>query len=214
VNPEPPGRSRSSRPRLLAILLAGLLLAGCTAEPDLPGSLPAQGSVDVDTPALRALKADAEVRPCRGGAPASVPDGLPDVTLQCLGGGRPVNLSSLRGPMVITLFAQWCGPCREELPYFQELDQKADGAVRVLGVDHLDTQPDGALRLARRSGVTFPLLADPEALLRPELRVFGLPTVVYVDADGAVTDVQARRFSSYADLREAVRDQLGIEVRA
>ncbi len=214
MNPEPPGRSRSSRPRLLAILLAGLLRAGCTAEPDLPGSLQAQGSVDVDTPALRALKADAKVRPCHGGAPASVPDGLPDVTLPCLGGGRPVNLSSLRGPMVITLFAQWCGPCREELPYFQELDQKADGAVRVLGVDHLDTQPDGALRLARRSGVTFPLLADPEALLRPKLRVFGLPTVVYVDADGAVTDVQARRFSSYADLREAVRDQLGVEVRA
>jgi thiol-disulfide isomerase/thioredoxin len=198
----------------LGTLMACLVLAGCTAEPDLPGSPPGQGSVDVDTPALRALKADAEVRPCRGGPPTSVPDGLPDVTLPCLGGGRPVNLSSLPGPMVLTIFAQWCGPCRKELPFFQELDQKADGAVRVVGVDHLDTQPDGALRLARRAGVTFPLLADPEARLRSELRVMGLPTVVFVDADGAVTGVQARSFSSYADLREAVREQLGVDVRA
>jgi len=204
---------RSSSSRLLGIVLACLLLAGCTSEPDVPGSLPGQGSVDVDTPALRALKADAGVRPCRGGTADPVPDGLPDVTLQCLGGGRPVNLSSLRGPMVITLFAQWCGPCRRELPYFQQLERKAAGAVRVLGVDHLDTQPDGALRLARRSGVTFPLLADPEAVLRSELRVIGLPTVVFVDTEGVVTGVQAREFRSYADLREAVREQLGVEVR-
>lgn len=200
--------------RASAAVLACLLLAGCTSDPDLPGSLPAQGSVDVDTPALRTLKADAGVRPCRGGDARPVPDGLPEVTLKCLGGGRSVDLSSVTGPVVITLFAQWCGPCRKELPYFQRLDQQADGAVRVLGVDYLDTQPDGALRLARRSGVTFPLLADPEARLRPLLRVRGLPTVVFVDADGVVKASQARAFSSYADLREAVRDQLGVEVRA
>jgi thiol-disulfide isomerase/thioredoxin len=206
------GRSSLSRP--LATLLACLLLAGCTADPDVPGGLPAQGSVDVDTPALRALKADAGVRPCRGGDARPVPDGLPEVALQCLGGGRPVTLSSLRGPLVITLFAQWCGPCRKELPYFQRLDRQADGAVRVLGVDYLDTQPDGALRLAQRSGVTFPLLADPETQLRSGLRVRGIPTVVFVDADGVVTASQARAFTSYADLREAVRDQLGVEVPA
>jgi thiol-disulfide isomerase/thioredoxin len=195
-------------------VLACLLLAGCTSDPDPPESLPTQGSVDVDTPALRALKADAGVRPCRGGGARPVPGGLPEVTLQCLGGGTAVALSSLRGPMVLTLFAQWCGPCRKELPFFQRLERQADGAVRVIGVDYLDTQPDGALRLARSSGVTFPLLADPEARLRTGLRVRGLPTVVFVDADGAVAATQARSFSSYADLREAVRDQLGVAVPA
>jgi thiol-disulfide isomerase/thioredoxin len=170
--------------------------------------------VDVDTPALRVLKADAGIRPCRTGTGRPVAEGLPEVTLRCLGGGRPVALSSLRGPMVITLFAQWCGPCRKELPFFQRLDRRADGAVRVLGVDFLDTQPAAALRLARSSGVTFPLLADPDARLRSELHVRGLPTVVFLDADGSVTATQARSFSSYDDLREAVRDQLGIQVPA
>lgn len=202
------------RPGVRGALLACLLLAGCTTESDRPGSPPAQGSVAVDTPALRSLKADAKVRQCPAGDAGRVLDGLPEVTLDCLGGGRPVTLSSLRGPLVVTLFAQWCGPCRKELPYFQRLDERADGAVRVLGVDYLDTQPDGALRLARSTGVTFPLLADPDARLRPELRVRGLPTVVFVDADGAVTGVQARAFSSYDDLREAVQDQLGVDVPA
>ena len=200
---------------LTVLLLLGLLHTACTAEPDPPSAAqPPQTSVDVDTPALRALKADAGVERCRRGAGAAVADGLPAVTLQCLGGGPSVALPGLRGPLVINLFAQWCGPCRKEMPYYQRLHQEAGGAVRVLGVDYLDTQPDGALRLVRETGVTFPLLADPEGRLRTALKVRFLPTVVYVAADGTVTDVQARAFSSYAELRDSVEQELGVEVPA
>jgi thiol-disulfide isomerase/thioredoxin len=143
-----------------------------------------------------------------------VSDGLPDVTLQCLGGGPAVALPRLRGPLVINLFAQWCGPCRKEMPYYQRLHEKAGNTVRVVGVDYLDTQPDGALRLVRDTGVTFPLLADPEGRLRSALKIRFLPTVVFVAADGTVTDVQARAFSSYAELRDSVEEQLGVEVPA
>ena len=199
---------------MLALLLAGSVLTGCAGRQD-PGLQPSPSSVDVDTPALRVLKRDAGVEPCRpGGGGAPVADGLPEVTLPCLGGGPSVAVSGLRGPMVVNLFAQWCGPCRRELPFYQRLHTAARGTVEVLGVDYLDTQPDGALRLVRSSGVTFPLLADPDGRLRTDLRVRGLPGIVFVAADGTVTDVEYRSFSSYDELRDVVQQQLGVALPA
>ena len=178
--------------RWLAALLACLLLASCTpgSSPSGAGSTSAGDSrVDVDTPALRTLKASAGIEPCPRSTAAG---GLPDVTLPCLGGGRPVDLARLRGPLVVNLFAQWCGPCRQELPYYQQLHRKAKGKVAVLGVDYLDTQPAQALQLARGAGVTYPLAADPGGLLRTGLKIRGLPGIAFVDRDGKVVDVEFR----------------------
>jgi thiol-disulfide isomerase/thioredoxin len=167
----------------------------------------------VDTPALRSLKREAGIAPCPSAA-ATPPahDALPDVVLACLGGGRDVRLSGLRGPMVVNLFAQWCGPCREELPHYQTLHEKAGHRLRVLGLDYLDTQPAGALALARTAGVTYPLVADPDGSVRTAFRVRGLPGIVLVDAAGRVVDVQYRVISSYAELRGLVRQRLGVRL--
>ncbi len=200
--------------RRTALAAAGLLLlAGCGGTtPDTPApSGVLSSNVDVDTPELRAQKAELGIEPCRpgqGSEPAA--DGLPDITLPCLGGGTEVNLSHLRGPLVVNLLAQWCEPCREELPFYQRLHEEGGDEVRVLGIDSLDTQPAGALALAELTGVTFPLLADPQGQLRAPLRVRGLPGVVFVDAEGRVTAVEYTVVRSYDDLTGLVREHLGI----
>jgi thiol-disulfide isomerase/thioredoxin len=194
--------------RALLVVLALLLLAGCRAE-QAPSRAPAAGNVDVDTPTLRTLKKRIGVEPCK---PGDARSDLPQVTLSCLGGGRDVDLSGLRGPLVINLFAQWCGPCRAEMPYYQELHRKARGKVRVLGIDYLDTQPSLALDLVRRTGVTYPLLADPSGVLRPDFKIRGLPGVVLVDATGKVADVEFRVVRSYAELRDLVQHELDVRV--
>jgi|EndMetStandDraft_8_1072994.scaffolds.fasta_scaffold80452_4 thiol-disulfide isomerase/thioredoxin len=107
---------------------------------------------------------------------------LPDVTLRSLGGGKPVKLSELRGPLVINLWASWCGPCRKELPQYQAFAQKYAGKVDVLGVDWQETRDGAALQLARDTGVTYPLVADPEGKLRAK----ALPKLILVDEDGDV----------------------------
>ena len=101
-----------------------------------------------------------------------------------------MNLADLRGPAVINLWAQWCGPCREEVPYYQQLHERAGDRVQVLGVDYQDTQPSLALDLVEQTGVTYPLVADPGAQVRVPFKVRGLPGVVFVDEDGAVTHVE------------------------
>jgi thiol-disulfide isomerase/thioredoxin len=215
---------RAARLSLGAAAASGvLLLAGCLPADD-PGSeeAPDQGpgrfavDVDVDTPALRAAKEQAGIADCPApdGPAPQTENPLPEVTLACLGGGRDVDLSALRGPMVVNLWAQWCGPCREELPYYQQLHERAGDRVRVLGVDYQDTRPDWALDLLDQTGVTYPSLADPAGELRVPFRVRGLPGIVLVDGAGEVVHVEFLVIESYDQLAGLVDEHLGVGVGA
>jgi thiol-disulfide isomerase/thioredoxin len=212
--------------RLLPLAAAAasgvLLLAGCLPadDPGTGGTSERPGrfavDVDVDTPALRAAKEEAGIADCPApDSPAPQAEKpLPEVTLACLGGGRDVDLSTLRGPMVVNLWAQWCGPCREELPYYQQLHERAGDRVRVLGVDYQDTRPDWALDLLDQTGVTYPSLADPAGELRVPFRVRGLPGVVLVDEAGEVVQVEFLVIESYDQLADLVDEHLGVGVGA
>ena len=160
--------------------------------------------VDVDTPQLRTLKAQAEgarACPARATPPRDAARGDPALPRR-----RPaVDLDSLRGPLVVNLFAQWCGPCRRSCPTTSSCTRRPSGTVDVLGVDYLDTQPTRRSSWCSDTGVTYPLLADPDGQLRADLKVRGLPGVVFVDADGRCT-VEFGVVDSYAELRATGRE--------
>ena len=213
-------RPGSLRVALTAVAAAVLLLAGCTAStPSRTGSTGQQrasaGGVNVDTPALRAAKKKAGIADCppaRKGGAAAPAGALPDLTLPCLGGGPDVTLSALRGPMVVNLWAQWCGPCRQELPYYEELHRRAGDRVHVLGIDYQDTRPDWALQLLHQTGVTYPSAADPGGQLRVPLRVRGLPGILFVDGKGRVVHQEFAVMDSYGELAGLVKRYLGVAV--
>jgi thiol-disulfide isomerase/thioredoxin len=204
---------RAPRRAVAAVVAAGTLLgclAGCTQpEAEL------QTRVDVDTPQLRVLKEEAGIAPCPERTGASAQDGsrLPDVVLPCLGGGADVDLQAVDGPAVVNLWAQWCGPCGKELPLFQRLHERAGDRVEVLGIDWQDTQPGRALELARLSGVTYPLAADPAALVADAWRVNGLPITVFVDRSGRTT-VHRGQIADYRDLAHLVAENTGVRLAA
>jgi thiol-disulfide isomerase/thioredoxin len=200
--------------RLLAATGVLLVLAtGCA--PGGEGGLPdlAPPKVDVDTPELRRIKADAGIADCTPGTGEPVDDGLPEVTLRCLGGGPDVDVASLRGPLVVNLWAQWCAPCARELPIYQAFSEKYAGRVAVLGIDFKDMQVERALLLAKDSGVTYPLLADPTYQLEgkgPFRGLLGLPVVVLVDSDGKVAFRQGLEIKSLEELEGLVEEHLGV----
>jgi thiol-disulfide isomerase/thioredoxin len=191
--------------RVLAALVAVLaLLVGCDEVPP-----PGKSDVDVDTHELRQVKDQAGIEDCQEG-----PGGgeLPELTLPCLGGGTDVDLSTLRGPMVINTWASNCGPCIKEMPALQQFHQRYGDQVAVLGIDFLDTQPEAALALSEETGATYPSLADPEgALLEQEgLRLAnGNPQFLLIDADGAVVHQQAGGLTSVDEVIALVNDHLG-----
>jgi thiol-disulfide isomerase/thioredoxin len=141
-----------------------------------------------------------------------VANGLPDVSLPCLGQGPDIRLADLRGPLLVNVWAQWCPPCRAEAPYLAELQRKAGGKVRLLGVDYDDPQADRAVDFAMDQSLAYPHLADPDKQLAAPLRIAGPPLTAFVDADGAVAYVHRGPFSSQQELDQLVKDKLGVSL--
>lgn len=207
----------SGRRRVLATAVAlaalGATLTAC-AE-DAPGLLTAPASrVETDTPELRALKREAGVEPCPSPQGEPVEGGLPELALDCLGGGEPVDLAALRGPAVLQLWASWCGPCRRELPIFQSFHEEHGDRVRVLGVNTQDQMLSAALELLEETGATFPQVTDPGAELSAVdgLPVRGLPGVVLLDEQGRVAYRELREIRSADELEQLVADELGVRL--
>lgn len=195
------------------VVVALLVLAGCTSTPSSEKPTFGGGSEPVVEPAgLAAAKAAAGIEDCPtsdGDAPGD--KALPDITLDCLGGGARVHLAGLTGtPTVINLWATWCGPCREELPLLAKADKEYGSALRIIGVDFDDPAPDDAIELAKASGVTYPLLTDRDSSTKGPLAVVGLPQTVFIDAQGRMVATERTPFRSYADLTAAIRRHLGV----
>lgn len=214
---------RNSGAGVAAIMaVIAIMLTGCTetpqvraGDPTVSGAQPVDpGAAAASTPALATQKKAAGLPDCPA-SDAAVPPvahGLPDLTLACLGGGRSTRLAGLRGtPMVLNLWAQWCGPCRTEAPFLAEIAGQAGGRVLIMGVDYKETEPGLAIDFARASGWTYPQLFDQDGRITDLLRLpTGPPQTIFVDANGVITYVHAGEFRSTGDLREAIRTHLGI----
>lgn len=133
-------------------------------------------------------------------------DRLPDASLASLTGGSSVDLGELRGPAVVNLWAQWCTPCRRELPIYESFYELHQSTVSVLGVDWQDTQPDRARALAQESGITYPLVVDSE----PEIRGRSLPKLILVGADGKIAFAEYVEIKSLDQLEQLVEKHLGV----
>lgn len=198
---------------------AALVLTGCATSgtsTDTTYTFQASdSSIKVDTPQLRRLKESAGIEDCPtpDGRAEVVDEGLASITLPCLGGGRAVDVSQLRGtPTVVNVWAQYCGPCREELPMMQQVARESRGRVRFLGIDYTDSQPGQALELLRTAGVTYPQIADPNGALSRSVPIQGLPVTFFIRADGTVSAVGAGAFTGVDQLREHIRANLGVDV--
>ncbi|QBX55145.1 TlpA family protein disulfide reductase [Nocardioides seonyuensis] len=203
--------------RLLTALLLVLGITACSPEVTDDGVIRVNPpDVTLDSPELREAKERIGMDDCRPGTGEPVDGGLPALSLPCLGGGPEVELSSLRGPMVINLWASWCGPCRKEMPALEAFHQHHGDRVAVLGIDVNDVNPDKALELAEETGATYPSLADPggeifgEEAFRFSRR--GLPGFVFVAEDGTLSGRALGGVDTEAEVVGLVEEHLGVDL--
>jgi cytochrome c biogenesis protein CcmG, thiol:disulfide interchange protein DsbE len=195
------GRSRGVGVGIVAALV---LLTGCSAgNASQATTRPAAVQAGLDIDALPPCPVTRHVAP--------LADGLPPLTLPCLGAGPAVRLSDLRGtPMVLNVWAAWCQDCADEAPFFTALHRTAGTKLRFFGV-HYQAKRGYGLASARDFGVFYPSVHDASgAATVTALKAPSPPETFFVTAGGRVAYRHIGVLTSQRQLDAYVAKYLGV----
>jgi thiol-disulfide isomerase/thioredoxin len=111
---------------------------------------------------------------------------LREVNLQGLT-GQPRKLSSYRGkPLIINVWASWCGPCRMEMGSLERLNRRYGGKqFNLIGIS-TDDYPDAAKNFLSQVKPSFNHYIDKQLELENMLGADRLPLTLLVDGQGKV----------------------------
>lgn len=142
---------------------------------------PGGGSADPGTSARPAVDSSPTTSDPQAGQ-------LPDLEFTRFRTGETDRLGAYRGkPLVINFFASWCTSCLAELPRLEQAYQDHRGELMLLGLN-LQDSPESAAKVIRDAGLTYPIGVDPQGQLFQALRGVGMPTTLFVAADGTVLE--------------------------
>ena len=115
----------------------------------------------------------------------------PEIGLKDLA-GKPVNLSGLKGQVVVVDFwASWCAPCREELPVLEGLYRKyREQGLVIVGVG-LDKDPKNLGKFLRANPLTFTVVHDAAGAVADRYGPPKMPSSYIIDRKGIVRHVHA-----------------------
>lgn len=127
--------------------------------------------------------------------PAGVGEQVSDIAMTDFEGTR-FELAEYRGtPLVVNFWASWCPTCTAEMPDFEKVHQAVAPEVAFLGINTSDGV-DSAQQLAKDTGVTYRLARDQQGEIFQAFGALGMPTTVFIDADGKVVDLVVGQLSA------------------
>jgi cytochrome c biogenesis protein CcmG/thiol:disulfide interchange protein DsbE len=177
-------------PALIALLLSALLGGGCGAAESggAGGSHPDYAKALAGSPPpLAALHKQAN---------------------ELLPGGRDAyekRIAELRGyPVVVNVWASWCGPCRFEFPVLQKLSARYGKRVAFLGLNSEDSE-DAAATFLREEPVPYPSYSDPDKEVFESLGAVGFPDTAFYDRSGELVHLKQGPYRDDAELEADVR---------
>jgi thiol-disulfide isomerase/thioredoxin len=176
---------------LVCFVIAGAIAAGCGS--DEPRS--AAPSPEATRAALK-------------GSPAPLA-ALHAQANELLDGGPEAfraRLAALKGyPVVVNKWGSWCGPCRDELPYFQTQALEHGTEVAFLGVDVQESKAAGR-SLLEELPVSYPSYWDKDLKISAVFKgVAATPATAFYDSGGELAYLKQGVYLSEQDLAEDIR---------
>lgn len=166
--------------KLVAVLVAAVLLAGCS------GSVASSAGERVSNNEAGFVAGDGSITVIEESKRVAAPE-LVGTTLN----GEPFSLSALRGKVVVlNVWASWCAPCRAEAPTLERTytDLK-DKGVEFVGLDTRDSLAS-AKAFVDTYDITYPNVLDADGklqlLFRESLPPQAIPSSIVIDREGRV----------------------------
>lgn len=184
--------------RIAAIIAAAVVLAGIVIIGLRQASSESGGGA---TQSGRAPNASESKRRLAGSPPALA--ALHAHAGELLAGGPAAldeRLAQLRGyPVVVNVWASWCGPCRQEMPVFEQVSVARGRKVAFLGVDLKDNIP-AAKRLLKEFPVSYPSYGDPDGKFFSDNELAGVPSTIFYSRSGKRQLVHSGPYLKATDL--------------
>ena len=125
--------------------------------------------------------------------------------------GEEINFADLVGngkPVVLNFWAGLCPPCRQEMPGFQQVYDELGDQFILVGVDvgpfvGLGSHAD-AEEFLEEFGITYPTAFATTSSPIQDYRVLGMPTTVFITADGQIDDTHSG-FLTETDARRRIK---------
>jgi len=128
----------------------------------------------------------------------------PDFQLQTLD-GQAVSLGDFRGnPVLLNFWATWCGPCRFEMPFIQEIFEKkewSDTGLVILAID-IGESPSEVKEFMENYDLSFAVLLDTNQDVALEYNIRAIPTTFFIDKDGIIQDIKVGAFSGKTEIEK------------
>jgi thiol-disulfide isomerase/thioredoxin len=128
---------------------------------------------------------------------------------QLLPGGTDAyekRIAELKGyPVLVNVWASWCGPCRFEFPVLQKLSARYGKRVAFLGIDSQDSDA-AAQTFLREEPVPYPSYSDPDEKIADSLGAsLGLPDTAFYDRSGELVYLKQGPYAHDSELEADVR---------
>ena len=134
--------------------------------------------------------------------------------MNCLDGSSVINFHSIKGPIIVNVWASWCEGCKEEMPYFIDLYANPvfkSGEIKLLGIDVDEKNAESGPNFIKSYGMSWPHLEDVDG--RSKI-VFGpgVPVTYFLDNTGEIIHKHIGAFLFKAQLYEAVEKYFEVKL--
>jgi peroxiredoxin len=134
----------------------------------------------------------------------------PNFTLRNLG-GQEVSLADFHGkPVLLNFWATWCGPCRQEMPFLQEVAEDSEWTERGLVVLAVNLGESAATvqGFLEDNGLTFTVLLDNTREVGAQYNTRYIPTTYFIDKDGIIRSIKIGAFAGKSDIDRSIISML------